>query len=132
MQAFSSKVWAAAGALWVAGGIAVGAVGVHVLEARDMMEGAERWGLAGRYAVAMGVGLVALAALRGAGRVRGGVWPERLMNLGLLGFAGGLLVKGVAPDSALGVIIPYGGSLLIVAWIWAAGQILATSDPPRT
>lgn len=116
----------------MAGGIAVGAVGVHVLEARDMMEGADRWGLAGRYAVAMGLGLVALAALRGAGRVRGGVWPERLMNLGLLGFAGGLLVKGVAPDSALGVIIPYGGSLLIVAWIWAAGQILATSDPPRT
>ena len=132
MRAFSSKVWAAAGALWVAGGIAVGAVGVHVLEARGMMEGAERWGLAGRYAVAMGVGLVAMAAMRGAGRVQGGVWPERLMNAGLLGFAGGLLVKGVAPDSALGVIIPYGGSLLIVAWVWAAGQILTTPDPPHT
>lgn len=110
----------------------MGAVGVHVLEAGGLPEGAERWGLAGRYAVTMGVGLVALAALRQAGRMRGTAWPERLMNLGLLGFAGGLLVKGVSPDSALGAIIPYGGSLLIGAWCWAAGQIITTPDPPRT
>lgn len=116
----------------MAAGIAVGAVGAHVLEARGLEEGAERWGLGGRYAMTMGVGLVALAALRGVGRIRGGAWPERLMNLGLLGFTGGLLVKGVSPDSALGAIIPYGGSLLIAGWVWAAGQIITTSDPPRT
>lgn len=128
----NERFWPALGAVWVAMGIAVGAVGVHILEARGLAEGAERWALAGRYAAGMGVGLVALSALRAAGPLRGGVWPERLMNLGLLGFAGGLLVKGVVPDSPLGAIIPYGGTLLIVAWIWAAGQILSAPTRPHT
>lgn len=116
--------WAAAGAVWAAWGIAVGAIGVHILEARGMVEGAERWALAGRYAVSMGVGTVALAAFRSAAMPGTVPWPERLLTLGLLGFAGGLLAKGVNPDSSMGPVIPYGGGLLIVAWLWAAGQIL--------
>ncbi len=124
--------WAAVGALWVALGIAVGAVGVHVLEARGMMEGAERWALAGRYAVTMGVGTVALVALRRSFMPQAAPWPERVLTLGLLGFAGGLLVKGVDPDSAVGSVIPVGGALLIAGWIWAAGQIFFHLTPrPR-
>lgn len=120
------------GALWVALGIAVGAIGVHVLEARGWMEGAERWELAGRYAVAMGVGMVALVALRRSVMPQAAPWPERLLTLGLLGFAGGLLVKGVNPASAMGAVIPYGGALLIAGWIWAAGQIFFHLAPrPR-
>ena len=124
--------WAAAGSIWVALGIAVGAVGVHVLEARGWMEGAERWALAGRYAVTMGVGTVALVALRPSFMPQAAPWPERLLTLGLTGFAGGLLVKGVNPESAFGAVIPYGGALMIVAWVWAAGQIFFHLTPrPR-
>ncbi len=124
--------WAAAGAIWVALGIAVGAIGVHVLEARGMLEGAERWALAGRYAVTMGVGTVALVALRRSFMPQAAPWPERLLTLGLLGFAGGLLVKGLNPDSPMGGVIPYGGALLIVGWILAAGQIFFHLTPrPR-
>jgi uncharacterized membrane protein YgdD (TMEM256/DUF423 family) len=121
--------WAAAGAIWVALGIAVGAIGVHVLEARAMMEGAERWALAGRYAVTMGLGTVALVALRRSFMPGSSPWPERLLTLGLLGFSGGLIVKGLNPDAAVGAVIPYGGALLIAGWLWAAGQIFFHLTP---
>ena len=121
--------FAAAGAMWVALGIAVSAIGVHALEARGLVEGAERWALAGRYAVTMGVGMLALSVLRAVALPMRKPWPERLLMVGLLGFSGGLLVKGVAPDLPLGSVIPVGGTLLIAGWFWAAGQILL--PPPQ-
>jgi uncharacterized membrane protein YgdD (TMEM256/DUF423 family) len=118
-------VWAATGAFFVALGIAVGAVGVHVLESRGMVEGAGRWDLAGQYAVLMGLGLIALTSLRLAKEGLGRAWPEVCLVLGVLGFSGGLLWKGIFPESIVGQVIPVGGVILIVGWMWAGIQIIA-------
>ena len=125
------RLWTAWGAIAVALGIAIGAVGVHVLEGRGMVEGAERWALAGRYAVVMGLGQCALAGLRSSWRSSAGLWPERLLAIGLFLFAGGLVWMGCCPNAWVGQVIPYGGVCMMVAWIWAAGQILIHRDPRR-
>ena len=107
--------WVALGAMFVAIGVAGGAVGTHVVEALGDAEAAMRMETGAHYAVWMGLGQLLLVVLR----------VERIFlwaNLaGVLLFSGLLMAKSLAPhpfeSTALGSLIPVGGSILILNWL---------------
>jgi uncharacterized membrane protein YgdD (TMEM256/DUF423 family) len=107
--------WVALGAMFVAIGVAGGAVGTHVVEASGDAEAAMRMETGAHYAVWMGLGQLLLVVLR----------VERVFlwaNLaGVLLFSGLLMAKSLAPhpfeSTALGSLIPVGGSILILNWL---------------
>lgn len=107
--------WVALGAMFVAVGVAGGAVGTHVVEASGDAEAAMRMETGAHYAVWMGLGQLLLVVLR----------VERVFlwaNLaGVLLFSGLLMAKSLAPhpfeSTALGSLIPVGGSILILNWL---------------
>lgn len=101
--------------MFVAVGVAGGAVGTHVVEASGDAEAAMRMETGAHYAVWMGLGQLLLVVLR----------VERVFlwaNLaGVLLFSGLLMAKSLAPhpfeSTALGSLIPVGGSILILNWL---------------
>jgi uncharacterized membrane protein YgdD (TMEM256/DUF423 family) len=108
-----------AGALLAATGIACGAFGAHAL--RDAL-GPVRlgwWQTAVQYQMWHAVGLVALAAIP-LPRIG---WPAALLVLGTIIFAGTLYVMALTDLRWLGAITPFGGLLMMAAWLLIAWRV---------
>lgn len=106
---------AAAGALLVALGVALGAFGAHGLRA-VLDERALGWWQTGvQYHLWSAVGMVALAG-----------WPRRLglaaalIGAGILLFSGSLYLMALTGARWLGMVTPLGGLLMIGGWLLAA------------
>ncbi len=106
----------AAGALLVAVGIGIGALGSHALRAVLAARQLESLGTAVDYQLFNGLGLVLLGALARGGMPRLG-WPAGLICLGTLLFSGGIYLMLAGAPRMLGLVTPLGGVLLIAGWL---------------
>jgi uncharacterized membrane protein YgdD (TMEM256/DUF423 family) len=106
----------AVGALLLAIGIGIGALGAHAL--RDVLTERELQSLhtAVYYQIFNSLGLVLLG-----GWMRGGVaglaWPVRLLASGVVLFSGSIYLMLAGAPGLFGIITPVGGLLLIGAWL---------------
>ena len=113
----SAKLVLALGALFGAGGVALGAFGAHALKARLVADQLALWSTATQYLFwhALGVLAVGLAAvslpestwLRAAGA---------LLTGGILLFSGSLYLLAFGAPKALGAVTPFGGLAFIAGW----------------
>ncbi len=99
-------------------GVAAGAFGAHALKARLAPEALATFDTAARYQLAHAL------ALLGAGWVAH-TWPGRAAALGIVCFAGGILLfsgslyaLSLSGLRALGWITPIGGLLLLLGWLF--------------
>lgn len=114
-----------AGALVLATGVAMGAVGAHVAKFAPHPEAARLVQTAVLYQLVHGLGLLAVGLL-----ARGATPPSRLLAacgsllaFGVAAFCGSLYSLAFA-NASLGLLAPAGGLALIAAWLalatWAA------------
>ena len=114
------------GALLVAIGIGIGALGAHAL--RDVLSARELEALhtAVYYQIFNSLALMLLG-----GWVRGGreglVLPLRLLAAGIVLFSGSIYMMLAGAPSLLGLLTPVGGVLLIGAWLWLAWKFFRGS-----
>lgn len=104
----------AAGAVWAALGIALGAFGAHALSGRLNPADLAIFETAVRYQMYVALALLAL----GAAGYRG--WPVRLLWLGSAVFSGSLYLLVATNVRVLGAVTPLGGLLMIVGLLWLA------------
>ena len=120
----TARAFLVAGALVLAAGVALGAVGAHAAKSAPHPEAARLVQTAVLYQLVHGLGLVAVGALARASA------PSRLLALaggmllaGVLAFCGSLYSLAFAAVS-LGVLAPLGGSAFMAGWLalalWAA------------
>ncbi len=107
------------GALLVAIGIGIGALGAHAL--RDVLSERELQSLhtAVYYQIFNALGLMLLGGWIRAG-AQGLAWPVRLLGSGVVLFSGSIYVMLAGAPRLFGIITPVGGLLLIGAWLMLA------------
>jgi uncharacterized membrane protein YgdD (TMEM256/DUF423 family) len=109
----------AVGALLMAIGISIGALGAHalrdVLSARDL----EALHTAVYYQIFNSLALMLLGGWARAGRA-GLAWPLRLLAAGVVLFSGSIYLMLAGAPGPLGFLTPVGGVLLIGAWLMLA------------
>lgn len=107
------------GALLVAVGIGIGALGAHAL--RDVLTERELASLhtAVYYQLFNSLGLMLLGGWMCAGRA-GLQWPVKLLGTGVVLFSGSIYAMLGGAPRLFGIITPVGGVLLISAWLLLA------------
>ena len=114
------RFFIAAGAVILAAGVALGAVGEHAAKAAPHPEAARLVQTAVLYQLVHGLGLVAVGVLsRVAGPSRLLSAAGALMLAGIAAFCGSLYSLAFAAVS-LGVLAPAGGTAFIAAWLAVA------------
>ncbi len=105
-----------AGAVLVAIGIGIGALGSHALRAVLAPRQLESLGTAVDYQIFNGLALIVLGALARSGVTRLS-WPVWLIGLGTACFSGGIYLMLLGAPRLLGLVTPVGGVLLIAGWL---------------
>ncbi len=117
-----ARLWIAAGALWAALGVVLGAFGAHALQAALEQRGQlANWETGARYQLVHALALVAYGLFRERAlpeAARRKDLPAWCFLVGSLFFSGSIygLCFGAA-KSALVPLTPLGGALLILGWI---------------
>lgn len=108
-----------AGALLVAIGIGIGALGAHAL--RDVLSERELQSLhtAVYYQIFNALGLMLLGGWMRAGR-EGLQWAVRLLLGGVVLFSGSIYLMLAGAPRMFGIVTPVGGVLLIGGWLLLA------------
>lgn len=117
--------WIAAGALLVAIGIGIGALGSHAL--RGVLEPRQLDSLqtAVQYQIFNALALVVLGlAMRAGAPALAQQGPAWAVLAGILCFSGGIYLMLAGAPRALGLVTPVGGVLLIGGWLWLAWRFL--------
>jgi len=119
-----AKIFIVLGALAAALGVTLGAFGAHALRARLAPEMLAIYQTAVQYHMWHALGLIAVGIvvfhLPSSAPLK---WAGWLMLVGMVLFSGSLYVLALTGSRWLGVITPFGGAALIVAWLacaWAA------------
>jgi uncharacterized membrane protein YgdD (TMEM256/DUF423 family) len=111
------RIWLALAALNGFVAVAFGAAGSHILSGQLDAADLERVRLAADYqlfhAIAL-LGVAAMAERRGKLRL---FMAGLCFALGIAGFSGGLFARALGGVS-LGPIVPIGGTLLLLGWVW--------------
>lgn len=114
------------GALLMAVGIGIGALGAHalrgVLEPRQL----ESLHTAVYYQIFNALALLLLGGWMRAGYT-GLAWPSWLLAAGIVLFSGSIYVMLVGAPRPLGILTPIGGVLLIAAWLMLVWKFLKGS-----
>ena len=116
-------LYALAGAISMAVGVALGAFGAHALKKRVSADSLRIWETANRYHFAHALGLFAVAWLVGEldGHYQSMArWAGMLHCVGTVLFSGSLYVMTVRRMKWLGPITPLGGLAWIVGWVCLA------------
>ena len=106
----------ALGALLLATGICVGALGAHALRALLDAQQLDALHTAAYYQIFNSLGLMLLGGWARAGRMDL-AWPLRLLALGVVLFSGSIYLMLAGAPRPLGILTPVGGVLLIGAWL---------------
>ena len=116
----------AVGALLVAIGICIGALGAHAL--RDVLSAQELSALhtAVYYQIFNSLALMLLGGWMRAGRA-GLTWPLRFLAAGVVLFSGSIYLMLAGAPSPFGFLTPVGGVLLIGAWLMLAWRFFRDS-----
>lgn len=128
--------WVVIGAVLGGLGVAMGAFGAHGLEVHLAKSGNDSarllgiWDTASEYQMMHALALLAvgLLAARGGGR---SVWLAGMaMTLGTLVFSGCLYALVLSGQKWLGAVVPIGGVLMIVGWVFlAVGAVREVGKP---
>jgi uncharacterized membrane protein YgdD (TMEM256/DUF423 family) len=118
------RTFLALGAISAAISVAAGAFGAHALKTRLAPDLLAIFETGARYQMyhALGLGLVAWAASRGAGAAA--AWAGWLFVLGTVLFSGTLYALALTGVRALGAVTPLGGVAFIAGWIALAVAML--------
>lgn len=95
-------------------GVALGAIGSHVIKARVTPDRLETWKTGVFYHLAHVLALAITFALADKIDVK---WCRRLWLAGVLVFAGSLYLLVLLDLRIMGAVAPIGGSLLILGWL---------------
>ena len=109
----------AAGALFAAAGVMLGAFGAHALRATLSPVALGWWETAVQYQMWHGLALVALGL--SPLRARAAAW---LFGAGILVFSGSLYLMALSGTRALGMVTPLGGLMMILGWLAFAAAAL--------
>jgi uncharacterized membrane protein YgdD (TMEM256/DUF423 family) len=111
------------GALLMAIGIGIGALGAHALRAVLEPRQLESLHTAVYYQIFNALALMLLGGWMRAGYA-GLAWPSRLLAAGIVLFSGSIYLMLAGAPRPLGIITPIGGVLLILAWLMLAWRFL--------
>lgn len=110
----------AAGAINGALAVMAGAFGAHALKARLTPELLATWNIAAEYHLTHALALVLIGVLAAAQPQLVLTGPGAAMLVGIVLFSGSLYVLSLTGIKVLGAITPFGGTALIVGWLWLA------------
>ncbi len=113
----SSMRWVGVGAVVVALGITLGALGAHELKETLTANALAQWHTAQTYQMWGGLGLVFCGILSSKLDLR---WAPAIMLAGVIVFAGTVYGLALGGPRWLGAITPIGGVLLIISWAFVA------------
>ncbi len=119
------------GALLLASGIAIGAVGAHVIKSRLPPDRFDVLQTAVLYQLICGLGLLCVGLALGRPATRGARLLAAGGNLVLAGallFSGSLYLLLAGAPRLLGAVTPLGGVCLILGWIVVAVGFLRCAD----
>lgn len=108
------------GTMFMALGVALGAVGSHTLSLNSDMQRLFELGV--QYQIYHALGLLAVGFVSGFIAHGKGELAGWLMFAGIVGFSGGLYFYALTGNDLIRKVIPLGGSLLIISWLvffWA-------------
>ncbi|AUD79724.1 DUF423 domain-containing protein [Kangiella profundi] len=108
------------GAMFMALGVALGAVGSHAIQLSSDMQRLFELGV--QYQIYHALGLLAVGLISGYLANTKGELAGWLMFAGIVGFSGGLYFYALTGNELIRKVIPLGGSLLIISWLvffWA-------------
>jgi uncharacterized membrane protein YgdD (TMEM256/DUF423 family) len=117
------------GALFMATGLALGAVGAHVVAMRVSPRELASYDTAVLYQLLHGVGLVLVGVVAGAtGVSRRLLWSVGLMAAGVVLFCGSIYLATAGASRDVLAVAPAGGLAMMIAWVLLAAHAWA---PPR-
>jgi uncharacterized membrane protein YgdD (TMEM256/DUF423 family) len=124
--------WTSIAAAFLALGVAFGAFGAHLLQARLDNYAMTIWERAVMYHFFHALGLLAVPALARVGLIstRAAEWTCRLLAAGIVLFAGSLYLLALTGERLFGAITPFGGVAFIVAWVVLAAAATRTGVSP--
>ncbi len=120
-------IWITIAAVSGALGVATGALGSHILEARLDADMLSAWNTAVLYHLLHSVILLALGFFSISSQ-RGVHLQAGLFSAGILLFSGSLYALALSGPSALGPLTPLGGLCLISGWL-SLLSLLRRADP---
>ncbi len=136
----AARAWFAVGALFALGSVGLGAFGAHGLKRAvstwglsplEQQHRLDNWDVAARYQMYHGLGLICLG-------VSSTLWPRRLFGvgagglcLGTLLFSGGLYAYVLTGVKGWALIVPVGGSLLLLGWLLSLLAVVLPGPVPN-
>ena len=108
------------GALGCFLGVATGAFGAHALEQSVSADRLDTWGKAVDYLFVHSLGLILVGILDRLEPKPCHRWAGGLMLVGIVLFSGSLFALVLSGVTALGMITPFGGVSLLLAWLLLA------------
>ncbi len=124
--------WVSIAALNLAVAVMLGAFGAHALKTQLTPHLLSVYHTAVQYQFFHALGLLILGIGLRCGavsaRARVSAW---LLQVGIVLFSGSLYLLAVSGIGWLGVITPFGGSALIIGWLWLAVTTVVTDTPQR-
>jgi len=116
--------WLACGAaVYGLAAVVLAALGKHVIEL-DAPALERSWNTALQMHMFHAVAMLAIAALAAVKQTRGVITGWMLMALGTLLFSGSLYIRAAGMTILPHTLPPFGGFLLIVAWVWIGIALL--------
>lgn len=117
----SSKTLMVIACLLLLSGTLLGALGSHALDDILTPKKISSWELAVQYQLIHGLGLILIVLLyEKLGQPALIKWTAWLMLAGILMFSGTIYSTALGAPAALGIITPFGGSSLMLAWLLLA------------
>lgn len=110
--------------MFMALGVALGAIGSHALTLSSDMQRLFELGV--QYQIYHALGLLAVGLVSGFLASRKAELAGWLMFAGIVGFSGGLYFYALTGNELIRKVIPLGGSLLIFSWLVFCWAIFAS------
>jgi len=125
----SNKTFLVLGCIILLIGVQLGALGSHALDDVVTPKKLESWKLAVQYQLIHGLALVVITTLPDRFHLSSFVRLSRwLMLAGILMFSGNIYLSALGAPEALGIITPFGGVSLMLAWLMLAIGIARIRD----
>ena len=114
--------WTAAGAIFLALAVMIGAFGAHALQDRldAYSRGVYETGVMYHFFHALGILIVSILPCAGALPASRASWVCLLLAVGIVLFSGSLYALAISGVRMLGAVTPFGGLAFIAAWVLLA------------
>ena len=122
--------WSAAGAIFLALAVIIGAFGAHALQDRldAYSRGVYETGVMYHFFHALGMLIVSMLPHAGSLPASRASWVCLLLAVGIVLFSGSLYALAISGVRMLGTVTPFGGLAFIVAWVLLAYWLVRGSE----